>query len=80
MFIQISRETMLLLINYLHKNVRDNCSFNLRRIYGKHSTGKFFLALLYRIIQRYFNKNYIVEWNFQAIEQLENTTQLCNFC
>jgi hypothetical protein len=30
MFIQISRETMLLLINNLHKNVRDNCSFNLR--------------------------------------------------
>jgi hypothetical protein len=28
MFIQISRETMLLLINNLHKNVRDNCSFN----------------------------------------------------
>jgi hypothetical protein len=30
MFIQISRETMLLLINNLHKNVRDNCGFNLR--------------------------------------------------
>ena len=29
-YIQISRETMLLLINNLHKNVRDNCSFNLR--------------------------------------------------
>jgi hypothetical protein len=50
-FIQISRETMLLLINNLHKNVRDNCSFNLR-VYGEHSTGKVFLALLYHIIQR----------------------------
>jgi hypothetical protein len=31
MFIQISRGTMLLLINNLHKNGRDNCSFiNLR--------------------------------------------------
>jgi hypothetical protein len=49
MFIQISRETMLLLINNLHKNVRDNCSFNLR-VYSEHSTGKVFLALLYHII------------------------------
>ena len=32
MFIQISRETMLLLINNLHKNIRDNCSFNLSLI------------------------------------------------
>jgi hypothetical protein len=64
MFIQISRETMLLLINYLHKNVRDNCSLNLR-VYSEHSTGKVFLALLCHIIQR---------------EQLENSTQLCNFC
>ena len=45
MFIQISRETMLLLINNLHKNVRDNCSFNLViRVYSEHSTGKVFLA------------------------------------
>ena len=51
MFIQISRETMLLLVNNLHKNVRDNCSFNLR-VYGEHSTGKVFQALLYHIIQR----------------------------
>ena len=51
MFIQISRETMLLLINNLHKNVRDNCSFTLR-VYSEHSTGKVFLALLYHIIQR----------------------------
>ena len=35
MFIRISRETMLLLINNLHKNVRDNCSFNLR-VYSEH--------------------------------------------
>ena len=27
LYIQISRETMLLLINNLHKNVRDNYSF-----------------------------------------------------
>jgi hypothetical protein len=51
MFIQISRETMLLLINNLHKNVRDNCSFNLR-VYSEHSTGKVFQVLLYHIIQR----------------------------
>ena len=51
MFIQISRETMLLLINNLHKKVRDNCSFNLR-IYSKHFTGKVSLALLSHIIQR----------------------------
>ena len=51
MFIQISRETMLLLINNLHKNVRDNCSFNLC-VYSEYSTGKVFLALLYHIIQR----------------------------
>jgi hypothetical protein len=46
---------MLLLINNLHKNVRDNCSFNLRarlRVYSERSTGKVFLALLYHIIQR----------------------------
>jgi hypothetical protein len=49
MFIQIPRETKLLLINNLHKNVRDNCSFNLR-VYNEHSTGKVFLALLYHII------------------------------
>jgi hypothetical protein len=49
MFIQISQETMLLLINNLHKNVRDNCSFNLR-VYSEHSTGKVSLALLYHII------------------------------
>jgi hypothetical protein len=44
---------MLLRINNLHKNVRDNCSFNLR-VYSEHSTGKdkVFLALLYHIIQR----------------------------
>ena len=48
MFIQISRETMLLLINNLHKNVRDNCSFNLR-VYSEHYTGKVFLALLYQL-------------------------------
>jgi hypothetical protein len=41
----------LLLINNLHKNGRDNCSFNLR-VYSEHSTGKVFLALLYHIIQR----------------------------
>ena len=29
-FIQILRETILLRINNIHKNVRDNCSFNLR--------------------------------------------------
>jgi hypothetical protein len=52
MFIQISRETMLLLINNLHKNVRDNCSFNLR-IYSEHSTGKLFLALLVCYITLY---------------------------
>ena len=46
MFIQISREIMLLLINNLHKNVPDNCSFNLR-VCGEHSTGKVLLALLY---------------------------------
>ena len=46
-FIQISRETMLLLINNLHKNVRDNCSFINLRVYSEHSTGKVFLALLY---------------------------------
>ena len=62
MFIQISRETLLLLINNLHRNVRDYCSFNLR-VYSEHSTSKVFLALLY--IQR---------------QQLENSTQLCNFC
>ena len=45
MFIQISRETMLLLINNLHKNVRDNCSFNLR-VYSEHSTGKVFLPFV----------------------------------
>jgi hypothetical protein len=44
----MSRETMLLLINNLHKNERDNCSFNLR-VYSEHSTGKVFLALLYHI-------------------------------
>jgi hypothetical protein len=61
MFIQISRETMLLLINNLHKNVRDNCIINLR-VYSEHSTGKVFLALLYHIIQRYSLKiplNYV---------------------
>ena len=51
---------MLLLVNNLHKNVRDNCSFNLR-VYSEHSTAVFlqavftqvFLqALLYYIIQR----------------------------
>jgi hypothetical protein len=26
---RISQKTMLLLINYLHKNVRDKCSYNL---------------------------------------------------
>jgi uncharacterized protein YtpQ (UPF0354 family) len=52
MFIQISQETMLLLINNLHKNVRDNCSFNLRVLYSEHSTDKVFLALFYHIIQR----------------------------
>jgi hypothetical protein len=51
MFIQISRETMLLLINNLHKNVCDNCSFYLR-VYIEHSTGEVFLALLYHIMQR----------------------------
>ena len=45
MFLQISRETMLILINNLHKNVRDNCSFNLL-VYSEHSNGKVFLALL----------------------------------
>ena len=49
MFIQISRETMLLLINYLHKNVRD--SLNLR-VYSEYSTGEVFLALLCHIVQR----------------------------
>ena len=56
---------MLLLtrINNLQRNVRDNCSFNLR-VHKEHSTGKVFLALFYHIIQR---------------QQLENSTQLCNF-
>jgi hypothetical protein len=56
---------MLLLtrINNLQRNVRDNCSFNLR-VHNEHSTGKVFLALFYHIIQR---------------QQLENSTQLCNF-
>ena len=45
MFIQISRETMLFLINNLHKNVRDNCTFSFNlRVYSEHSTGKVFLA------------------------------------
>ena len=43
MFIQILRETMLLLINNLHKNVRDNYSF-ISRVYGEHSTGNVFPA------------------------------------
>jgi hypothetical protein len=44
---------MLLFINNLYKNVRDNCSFNLR-VYSEYSTAHWqsFLALLYHIIQR----------------------------
>ena len=46
---------MLLLINNLHKNVRDNCSFNLR-VYSEHSTGKVFLALLLGVHRNQFFK------------------------
>ena len=53
-FIQISRETMLLRIKNIHKNVRDNCSFNLH-LYSELSTDKVFLALLYHIILRLGN-------------------------
>jgi hypothetical protein len=41
---------MLLLINNLHKNVRDNCSYVLNYVYSEPSTGKVFLDLLYHII------------------------------
>ena len=62
MFIQISRETMLLLINNLHKNVRDNCSFNLViRVYSEHSTGKVFLALqIYNANRLKIPLNYVI--------------------
>jgi hypothetical protein len=62
MFIQISRETMLLLINNLHKNVRDNCSFNLR-VYSEYSTGKVFLAFyitLYNANSLKIPLNYVI--------------------
>jgi hypothetical protein len=43
---------MLLLINNLHKNVRDNCSINLiTYVCSEPSTGKVLLALLYHITQ-----------------------------
>ena len=97
---------MLLRINNLHKNVRDNCSFNLR-VYSEHSTGKVFLALLYHIsglkqatflttrtltgskfdvinqstfLTQSFDVTHAVRVVKKRSLQLENSTQLCNFC